>query len=126
MTNTTPTSTSILVPATATMEGFAAASSACDGISLHDLEPLTTLHVRTCNSYYRIVIAERAAIYVQGGRFFPQPTAARLDGSSAGGSLLKLGWIGIGLCMEIRAHGQLIVTSPVRSLARDAHEARAH
>jgi len=43
-------------------------------------------------------------------------TTAHLNGSSAGGSLLKVAWIGVGLCMEISARGQRIVTSPVRAI----------
>jgi len=101
------------------MDGFVAASSAADGVCLRDLDPLTTLLVRTCNSHYRIVISNNTAVYVQGGRFFPETTDARLEGSSFGGSFLKMGWIGVGLCMEIWAHGQRIITSPVRAIARD-------
>lgn len=108
------------------MDGFVAASSASDGLSLRDLEPLTTLRVRTCNSHYRIVISHQTAIYVQGGRFFPESTGARLEGSSFGGSFLKMGWIGVGLCMEIWADGQRIVTSPVQSITRDARDTRTH
>lgn len=107
------------------MDGFVAASSASEGINLRDLEPLTTLHVRTCNSHYRIVISRQTSIYVEGGRFFPEATDARLEGSSFGGSFLKMGWIGVGLCMEIFARGQRIVTSPVRSITREA-DARTH
>jgi hypothetical protein len=121
-----PTNTSILVPRAATMDGFLAASSASDGLCVRDLEPLTTLHVWTCNSCYRIVISHQAAIFVQGGRFFPEATEARLEGSSAGGTLLKVGWIGVGLRMEIWAQGQRIVTSPVQSITRDQGAARPH
>jgi len=41
----------------------------------------------------------------------------RMDGSGFGGSLLKVGWIGIGLRMEILAGDQRIVTSPVRDIS---------
>ncbi|MBI2185593.1 MAG: hypothetical protein HYU37_00550 [Acidobacteria bacterium] len=116
--------TSILVPRAATIDGFVAAASAGDGLDVRGLEPLTTLHVRTCNSCYRIVIAKGTAVFVQGGRFFAETTDARLEGSSAGGSLLKLGWIGVGLCMELWAQGQRIVTSPVRSITREEPDAR--
>lgn len=120
----TETST-LLVPRAATLGGFVAASSAADGISLRDLDPLTTLLVRTCNSRYRIVISQNTTVFVQGGQFFPDMTDARLEGSSFGGSFLKVGWIGIGLCMEIWAGGQRIVTSPVRAIDREP-PARAH
>ena len=112
----------VLVPRAATMDGFVAASSGADGISLRDLDPLTTLHVRTCKSHYRIVISQQTAVFVQGGRFFPEATGARLEGSSLGGSLLKMGWIGIGLCMELWARGRRIVPSPGRSIARESAE----
>lgn len=120
----TDTST-VLVPRAATLDGFVAASSAADGIMLRDLDPLTTLLVRTCNSLYRIVISEDTAVFVQGGQFFPEMTDARLDGSSFGGSFLKMGWIGVGLRMEIWAGGQRIVTSPVCAIDRES-DTRSH
>ena len=112
-------STTILMPRAATLDGFADEVSAADGINLHDLDPLTTLVVHTCNSMYRIIVSRRTAILVQGGRFFPDATEGHLHGSSAGGSLLKLAWIGVGLRMEICANGQRIVTSPVRAIVRE-------
>ncbi len=110
-----------LVPRAATMDGFAATAAAAGGVNLRDLDPLTTLLVRTCNSRYRIVISRNTAVFVQGGRFFPRMTGAHLEGSSFGGSFLKVGWIGVGLRMEIQAGGQRIVTSPVRAIDRQSH-----
>lgn len=115
----------VLVPRAATLDGFVAASSATEGIMLRDLDPLTTLLVRTCNSLYRIVISQDTAVFVQGGQFFPEMTDARLDGSSFGGSFLKMGWIGVGLRMEIWAGGQRIVTSPVCAIDRES-DTRSH
>jgi hypothetical protein len=103
----------IILPRAATLDGFSTDASAAEGLHLDQLEPLTTVVVRTCNSVYRIIVSERSSVRVQGGRFFPDMTAAHLNGASAGGSLLKVAWIGIGLCMEISAGGQRIVTSPV-------------
>lgn len=105
---------------TATLDGFVRAVNLADGVSVHDLAPLTTLVVSTCNSRYRIVVSRNAAILVQGGRFFPELTDARLEGSSMGGSFLKVAWIGIGLSMEIWAAGQRIVTSPVRAISAES------
>ena len=110
-----------LVARTATLDGFVDTATTADGVCVRDLEPLTTLLVRTCNSRYRITISRNAAIFVQGGQFFPETTNARLEGSSAGGSFLKVAWIGIGLRMEISAGGQRIVTSPVRAITREDH-----
>lgn len=90
-----------------------------EGVHVHRLPPLTTLLVRTTNSVYRIVVMEGCNIYVQGGAFFPDPTSAQLDGASLGASSLRVGWIGVGLLMEIRAMGRRIVTSPVRTIAAE-------
>ena len=102
-----------------TLDGFTAEVAEADGIGLNELDPLTTIVVQTRNSIYRVVVIEppRPRILIQGGRFFPQPTEARLAGASFGGSLLKLAWLGCGLRMEVCSDGQRIVTSPVCSIA---------
>jgi hypothetical protein len=88
-------------------------------VRLRQLRPLTTLLVWTRNSLYRVVVMDGCNIYVQGGTFFPEPTSAHLDGASMGGSFLRVGWIGVGLPMEIRAGARRIVTSPVRAIATE-------
>jgi hypothetical protein len=105
-----------LVPRTATLEGFVDDVADARGIHLRDVEPLTTIVVRTHNSCYRIIIAHDKTAIVRGGSFFPDPTPARIDGSGFGGTLLKVGWIGVGLRMEIFADGRRIITSPVRDM----------
>ena len=109
--------TGMLMPRTATLDGFASETAGADGLFLSELEPLTTVVVRTRNSVYRIIISERTMVRVQGGHYFPDMTPAHLNGSSVGGSLLKVAWIGVGLCMEISAGGQRIVTSPVSAIS---------
>jgi len=113
---TRPRGEDAFVPRRATLGGFAKEVSARDGVCLRDLEPLTTLLVRTQNSVYRLTVIEGSSVLVQGGKFFPQATVARFSGSGFGGSMLKLAWVGMGLCMEICPDGQRIVTSPVRTL----------
>lgn len=101
----------------ATLEGFADEVARVPGVSLDDLQPLTTLLVQTRNSEYRITRAEGELVLVQGGRFFPQLTRASLDGASLGGSLIKVGWIGLGFRMELRTGDQRVLTSPVLAIA---------
>jgi hypothetical protein len=86
------------------------------GIDVRELEPLTTVLVRTRNSHYRLVVAGSTSVIVQGGRFYPDATRARLDGSGFGGTMLKMAWIAVGLQMEIFANGQRVITSPVREI----------
>jgi len=109
--------TAVLIARNATLDGFVQSAAAGDGVSLRDLEPRTTLIVRTRNTIYRIIVSRNSAILVQGGQFFPDATVANLDGSSAGGSFLKIAWIGVGMRMEISAGDRRIVTSPVRAIA---------
>ena len=106
------------VPRECTLDGFTAEVGASDGFGLGALDALTTVVVTTANSAYRIVALDppRSRILIQGGRFFPEATEARLAGASFGGSLLKLSWFGRGMRMEIYADGQRIITSPVKSI----------
>ena len=120
--------TSTVVPKRCTLDGFAEDVANADGIHVRDVETLATLLARTENSVYRIIPLEAGSsrVLIQGGRFFPEPTEVRFAGSGFGGSFLKLGWIGLGLRMEILWDGQRIITSRVRGiqLQRDtAHPA---
>ena len=73
---------------------------------------MTTLHVHTRNSLYRIIISAGDAVLVEGGEFFPALTPAHFSGASVGGSFLKVGWIGIGLRMEILVDGLQAIILP--------------
>jgi hypothetical protein len=99
-----------------TLDGFADELSSCEGVSLLDLEPFTALRVRTCHSVYRIIVLQGTTVLVQGGPCFPDRTIGQLNGSGFGGNLLKLGWIGVGLRMDISSDGKRFVTSAVRAI----------
>ncbi len=115
---TAPVADGVVVPRRCTLDGFATEVSQTDGIGLADLDPITTLLVRTQNSLYQIVVVQprRKAVLVQGGPFFPQATRAVLSGSNFGGSMLKVAWVGIGLRMEFHAEDQWVITSHVRTI----------
>jgi hypothetical protein len=88
------------------------------GLQTEDLPEHGFLAVETEHSRYEltIVCGRTGDVLVRGGRFFPYTTAARLAGSSVGGSLLKLRGIYIGFRMEFHAHDRAIITSRVRSI----------
>jgi hypothetical protein len=92
------------------------------GIDLRSLPPGTTLTIDTRNSRYHLTKLEGSGghVMVQGGSFLSERTKARVDGSTAGGSLIKIGWIGMGLHLEISVGRRRFVTSPVRSIRVEA------
>lgn len=88
------------------------------GLQTEDLPEQEFLTVETENSRYELTIlcGRTGDVLVRGGQFFPYTTAARLAGSSLGGSLLKLRGIHIGFRMELHALERSIITSRVRSI----------
>jgi hypothetical protein len=118
------------VPRRCTLDGFAEEASCLEGIDLRQVEPLTMVRVRTRNSIYLIMTLQPGdtRAIVQGGEFLPDPTEARIAGATFGGSCLKVGWIAIGLCLELHVNDQYIITSPVREVAVETASvtARSH
>jgi hypothetical protein len=94
-----------------------------EGMALQNLKPCDTIHMRTCNSDYDIFLLEPESgrVLVKGGECFAQAMEATVSGSTIGGSMLMLGWLGVGLRVEFNANGRHIVTSPVQEL-RVEHE----
>lgn len=105
------------IPRYCSLDGFAELSS-CDGVALRILSPFDTIRARTLNSEYYIFLLDpdSGRALVQGGRYFKEPVEAVVSGSTFGGCMLKMGWVGVGLRIELCFNGQRIVTSPVRSL----------
>jgi hypothetical protein len=54
---------------------------------------------------------------VIGGKLFTESTDVRIDGSTAGGTVIKAGWIGVGLRMELTTGLRRVTTSCVKFLA---------
>jgi hypothetical protein len=87
-----------------------------NGVDLTDLRPLTKLLVWTTHSLYELIMGEDGGLYVEGGTFFPGRTAAEFVGARLGRYSLKVGWIWVGLPMEIAVGDRHVVTSPVHRI----------
>jgi hypothetical protein len=88
------------------------------GVHLPTLEEFQQLHVCTQNTLYELIVINHCGdVRVRGGRYFPDWTAARLAGCTAGGSFLKRLGIHLGLQMEFEVDHRRIITSPVRTIA---------
>ena len=98
-----------------TLDGFASLLGDADGVDVRELAAGAIVIVRTRHSRYRLVMVEPETqrVLVSGGDWFPAPTEAQLVGATGGGSMLKPGWIGVGLRMELRHMNQRITTSLV-------------
>jgi hypothetical protein len=109
----------LLVPRRCTLDGFAEEASRRGGVDLAELPALSRLDVQTQNTDYEVVLLEplESKVLVRGGRFFPESTEAYLCGSSYGGNLLKVSWIGVGMRLEVMREGRRIVTSSVQSVS---------
>ena len=107
-----------LIASARTLDGFAFQLRDADGVDVRELAPGTIVTARTRRSLYRLVVVEPVTghMLISGGDWFPVPTKAQLVGSTFGGSMLKAGWIGFGLKMELRHMNERITTSVVDAL----------
>jgi hypothetical protein len=101
-----------------TMEDLTLRAGIQEGVAIESLEFGTTLLVRTRNSQYRLTVLDGASgdVLIVGGNMLRGITPARLNGATTGGTALKLGWIGVGLRMELSVGGVRFTTSRVQSI----------
>jgi len=100
------------------LEGIAVRSDAAEGVAIDSLEPGTTLIVQTRNSQYRFVIlSDPQRVLVKGGTMFPETAIVRLEGATAVGSALKVGWILVGCQIEMCLGSVRIRSSNVCSVS---------
>jgi hypothetical protein len=106
------------IPSYCASDEGAEASPAPESVTLTALEASDTIHVQTRNSVYEIFLLDPKSgrALVRGGEYFAEPVEATVSGSTFGGCMLKMGWLGVGFQMEIYADSQRTVSSPVRSL----------
>jgi len=106
------------IPRYCDLDGVIEISPLLEGVALMALGACDTIHVRTRNSDYEIIMLDPKSgrAIVRGGECFAEPVEATVSGSTFGGCMLKSGWLGVGLQMEINANGYSHVTSPVQSL----------
>jgi len=102
-----------------TLDEFARDSGCTRGVAIDSLAPGTSVIVATSHSCYRFVIEDprRYRATITGGKMFADPTGVRIDGATVGGSVIKAGWIGVGMRMELTAGSKRVTTSSVKFLA---------
>jgi hypothetical protein len=106
------------IPGFRTLDGAASISLKLEGLTLRSLEACDTIYARTNNNDYEIFLLDpdSGRALVKGGKYLLEPTEATVVGSTFGGCMLKIGWLGVGMRMEIHAEGRYLTTTPLKSL----------
>lgn len=73
------------------------------GVHLDDLGEGAVLEVETQNHWYTIVNRGQGRVLISGHpQYCPDLVPVRIEGSTWGGSMLKAGFIGRGMCLEFQ------------------------
>jgi hypothetical protein len=89
------------------------------GVFLHDLPPCTVLHIQTMHHCYKAVLLGGSEALLSGHpEFCPDPVHVAIAGSTWGGSMLKLQYVGRGMHLEFHhpEYDNPIVTSPIQEI----------
>lgn len=87
------------------IEANMAQSEADGGVWLKDVPVGKMLLVQTNNTLYKIEHREDGWWIEGNQRFCPIPTKTTISGSTWGGSMLKIGFVGVGMRLEFHLEG---------------------
>lgn len=97
------------------------------GVFLEGLPPDTVLQIRTQHHFYTaLLLGEGSALISGHPQYCPQPVQVTIAGSTWGGSMLKVRFIGRGMHLEFHhpAYSTPIVTSPIQEICKPMESAR--
>jgi hypothetical protein len=89
------------------------------GVFLEGLPPDTVLHIRTQHHFYTVLLLGEGSVLISGHpQYCPQPVQVTIAGSTWGGSMLKMRFIGRGMHLEFHhpAYSTAIITSPIQEI----------
>jgi hypothetical protein len=89
------------------------------GVFLKDLAPETELQVHTRHHCYKmIVVGENHALISGHPEYCPEPVLVAIAGSTWGGSMLKMRFLGRGMHLEFHhpEYKTPIITSPIQEI----------
>jgi hypothetical protein len=91
-----------------------------NGINVHLLKMGTIIWVVTKNNKYKLTkgFRDKYDVVIRGGRYFKEPTEVNFTGSTFGGSMLKIGWIGY--CMHMEMYVPSLKTTITTSSVQEA------
>lgn len=87
------------------------------GLSLEDVPIGKSFNVQTKHTLYHFTKIEINEYEVSGhAKYCPEPTPCVISGSTWGGSMLKLNFIGVGMYLEFGICGKWILSSEIQSV----------
>jgi hypothetical protein len=89
------------------------------GVFLEGLPPDTVLQIRTQHHFYTVLFLGEGSVLISGHpQYCPQPVQVTIAGSTWGGSMLKMRFIGRGMHLEFHhpAYSTAIITSPIQEI----------
>src|SRR5260370_33764935 len=89
------------------------------GVSLEGLPPDTVLQIRTQHHFYTVLLLGEGSVLISGHpQYCPQPVQVTIAGSTWGGSMLKMRFIGRSMHLEFHhpAYSTPIITSPIQEI----------
>jgi|KBSSwiStaDraftv2_1062776.scaffolds.fasta_scaffold88686_3 hypothetical protein len=90
------------------------------GVELSKLKLGTKLYIQTQQTLYTVVVVPNDKFVVSDeGKRFVMPKEIYINGSTYGGAMLRMNWIGIGMCVEMEhpdPSKQVLTTSPVKGI----------
>jgi hypothetical protein len=93
------------------------------GVFLNDLPPDTVLEIQTMHHCYKAVLLGGSEAMISGHpEFCPEPVQVAIAGSTWGGTMLKLQYVGRGMHLEFRHpdYKTPIVTSAIQEIRDNA------
>jgi len=97
------------------------------GVFLEGLPPDTVLQIRTQHHFYTaLLLGEGSALISGHPQYCPQPVQVTIAGSTWGGSMLKVRFIGRGMRLEFHhpAYSTPIITSPIQEIREPIESVR--
>lgn len=100
------------------------------GLNVTALKSGTKLIVETQNSFYEMEVLEGKEVMIYGGTKrdgtvrFPKPVKAIVRGSNFGGSVLKVDWIGVDMCVELSIGSNSLTTSAVERITIESPDGK--
>ena len=93
------------------------------GVYLKDLPTGAELEIETENRSYHIIVHDSGQALISGHpKFCPQPVLVHIRGSSWGGSMLKVAYLGRGMHLEFgHPEFQTVTTSRIREIRHLTH-----